>query len=1337
MRKPRIGSRPARRSPAPPLLELLEDRTLLNGAPAGPQAVALDAAFAADRILVRFRPEASVAGKAALPGSQLGASAGLVPGLREVTLAPGVSVADAVAAYQADPSVLYAHPDYRVHVALVPNDPRFNSLWGMNNVGQTGGTADADIDAVEAWDRTTGNGSTVVAVIDTGVDYTHPDLAANIWTNTPEANGAAGVDDDGNGYVDDVHGYDFANNDGDPMDDHFHGTHVAGTIGAVGNNGVGVAGVSWDVQIMALKFLDANGSGFLSDAIRAIDYAAAMGATVSNNSWGGGGFEQALKDAISNAASRGHIFVAAAGNDGTNNDVFPAYPASYDLDNIIAVAATDHNDNLAGFSNYGAAAVDLGAPGVDIHSTLPTRVTDAMQQYGLSANYGTISGTSMATPHVTGVVALVHDLHPTWSYTQIINQVLATVDPVSALATTTATGGRLNAAAAIGNPLPDSTGPRVTAATPTGTTVGPVERVTLTFSEAVTGFAADDAAFTGPSGPIAVTVAEVAGSGGKRFDVAFTPQDELGDYTLTVRPDIFDLAGNPLDQDRNGIGGQLGDVYTTTFTLSGALVVESADVPAPLPPFSILISELVVSQDVTIGDLNVQLDITHGVVGNLYISLISPAGTEVILSYFNGGSGNNFADTIFDDEAALPISSGAAPFAGSYQPDMPLSDLDGENARGTWWLWVESWDFYESGTLNSWSVIIQPSGGGPPPPPPPPPPPVNSPPIPADDWADTLEDTAVTVRVLDNDTDPDGDSLRVTALDSVWGGTAVINADNTIAFTPDPNFNSYWNGDASFGYTVEDGRGGSSWAWVTIHVEPVNDAPTAVNDQAAGYTDVPLTFSWTTADPPLDANDYDVDGDFVWLSAVGNATHGTAVLAPDGSVTFTPELDYIGTATFEYTLTDGALTSVGRVTITLTKVVYLSTAEPGTVTGTDGVRVAFDDSDILQLTVSPGGTYGYRLYFDASDVGLTTNNEDVDAFTVLWDGSILISTVGAFSVPRLGGGSITGSGEDLLIFYPNRVGSSTAGWWDLYFDGSDVGLSGTAENIDGVAALSDGRILISTTGNVSVPGVSGADTDLLAFTPWLLGTDTDGWWELYFDGSDVGLSNSTAEDIDTVAVREAPLGLPTLYFSTLGNFAVPGRSGANEDVLAFNPTNLGSTTSGTYRSTLVLDGSTYGLAAFNVDGFAFAPVPPVGGAANTVPHTSRGFGARSLLAPGVAVFTSGRQGAAEGTGRWGEQPVQERGRSSTRARAAATEPESPPAATSPSAGRHGDSARSGGLLAQSPLTDVVSALFAAQEKDRRDREASLPSGLDAVLEIDDAGGGWMGRRGAGRRGGRA
>ncbi|MFM8931151.1 MAG: S8 family peptidase, partial [Gemmataceae bacterium] len=244
------------------------------------------------------------------PGLKLTKAYPLVPGMYQANIS-GQSLIKTLDALKANTRVQLVQPDAKITAQMIPNDSRFSELWGMNNTGQTGGAFDADIDAAEAWDKATGTGQTVVAVIDTGVDYNHPDLKANIWTNTREIAGN-GRDDDGNGYVDDVRGWDFFNNDADPMDDNGHGTHVSGTIGAVGNNSIGVAGVNWRTRIMPLKFLGADGSGYLSGAIDAVNYAVANGARLSNNSWGGGPYDATLGKAISNAAVKGHIFVAAA-----------------------------------------------------------------------------------------------------------------------------------------------------------------------------------------------------------------------------------------------------------------------------------------------------------------------------------------------------------------------------------------------------------------------------------------------------------------------------------------------------------------------------------------------------------------------------------------------------------------------------------------------------------------------------------------------------------------------------------------------------------------------------------------------------------------------------------------------------------------------------------------------------------------------------------------------------------------------------------------------------------------------------------------------------------------
>ena len=322
-------------------------------------------------------------------------------------------------------------PDYVLSIVKTPNDSRFLELWGLNNEGQTGGSVDKDIDGNEAWDKTTGSKDILVGIIDTGVDRNHQDLKDNMWTNPGEIAGN-GLDDDGNGYVDDLHGWDFANDDNDPFDDNSHGTHCAGTIGGVGNNGIGVSGVCWDVSMVGLKFLNQHGSGALSDAVKAISYATKINVDLTSNSWGGGGFSPSMKNAIEEANAQGIGFIAAAGNHAGDNDKSPSYPASYNCENIISVGAHDHDGKSANFSCFGKTSVDIFAPGVRTLSTVPNN------------KYASFSGTSMATPHVAGAYALILSVRPEWKSDKVKVALMEGADEENSLSDKCVTGGRLN-----------------------------------------------------------------------------------------------------------------------------------------------------------------------------------------------------------------------------------------------------------------------------------------------------------------------------------------------------------------------------------------------------------------------------------------------------------------------------------------------------------------------------------------------------------------------------------------------------------------------------------------------------------------------------------------------------------------------------------------------------------------------------------------------------------------------------------------------------------------------------------------------------------------------------
>ncbi|HEX5883721.1 MAG TPA: S8 family peptidase [Pyrinomonadaceae bacterium] len=359
----------------------------------------------------------------------------------------GADSAAVAAEYSRLPEVEYAEPNFEIQLdeiegrllPVLPHDPQFNEQWALANSGQRGGKEGADISATLAWATTTGSDTVVVAVLDSGVDYTHEDLAQNMWVRPASL---APYRDEELGTIDDLNGFNAIDNASDPMDQNGHGTHCAGIIGAEGENDLGIAGVNWKVQIMPLKFLNAGGFGSTKDAIEAINYVierkkAGVNVRIISASWGSTQRSRALEQAIRKAYENDILFVAAAGNASVNNDRSPHYPSSYDIPNVISVAALDRHDQLASFSNYGAKSVAIAAPGVDILSTW------------LGNQYEEKSGTSMATPVISGVAALIVSENPRMSVDDLRKRIMASSDPIVSLKGKTVAGGRINAAKAL------------------------------------------------------------------------------------------------------------------------------------------------------------------------------------------------------------------------------------------------------------------------------------------------------------------------------------------------------------------------------------------------------------------------------------------------------------------------------------------------------------------------------------------------------------------------------------------------------------------------------------------------------------------------------------------------------------------------------------------------------------------------------------------------------------------------------------------------------------------------------------------------------------------------
>ncbi|MEO3679860.1 S8 family serine peptidase [Rheinheimera sp. FR7-31] len=553
-------------------------------------------------------------------------------------------------------AVEVAEPDFPLKALATPNDPRFGELWGLQNTGQSGGTAGADIKAVEAWDITTGSQDIIIGVIDTGMDYNHPDLIANRWVNPGNLPGS-------------TYGYSTLNAEQDPMDSDSHGTHVAGTIGASGDNGVGVVGVNWNVTLLPCQFLGPTG-GSTAGAIECINYFTdlklnhGVDIKATNNSWGGGGYSETLRAAIQSGGDAGILFIAASGNDGGNADSAPMYPAAYDLDVIVSVASTDRNDAMSGFSNYGLTSVDLGAPGSAILSTIP------------GGGYASYSGTSMASPHVAGAAALLWSINPDLSPLEMKAILMDSGDTLAALEGKTVSGKRLNLVNALAE------------ADPT-----PSFKLSLTpRNQQIT--AGETAQYTLDVGNIADWMGDV--------ELSLSTQPALEGVSLsasTAQPGQTLTLSAPTSADTPW--GNYQFTITGTDAATGELVKSvnaslsvlpqglndydySNSTPVAIPDNNAegISSVINVPQNGVVFGTNVGVNITHTWQGDLIVKLRSPAGTEHTLHNLSGGSADDLVQ--------------------SWQTDA----FNSEQMQGDWTLLVSDNAGLDTGTLNSWDLTL-------------------------------------------------------------------------------------------------------------------------------------------------------------------------------------------------------------------------------------------------------------------------------------------------------------------------------------------------------------------------------------------------------------------------------------------------------------------------------------------------------------------------------------------------------------------------------------------------------------------------------------------------------
>ncbi len=1110
--------------------------------------------YVADQLLVRFRPYV-----AAQRADQVLAERGLslirsiaALDIHVLQLPPGLSVERAVDIFNRLPEVEFAEPNTILRIAQTidpGSDPGLANQWAPQRIG-----------APQAWLSTPGDPSVVIAVVDTGVDYRHSELAPNMWTNDDPPNG---LDDDGNGYADDLHGWDYVNNDGDPLDDHFHGTHVAGIAAAAPtDNPAGLVGICPRCRLMAVKVLNAEGSGTLDVVANGITYAVDNGASVINLSLAGTVGSATLANAVTYAWNLGAVVVAAAGNGGVDERLYPAaYPEA------MAIAATDSNDHRACFSSFGAGYVSVAAPGQFVYSTT---LVDANGQ----DTYGTFSGTSMATPHAAGLAGLLFSQDPNRTNIQVRSLIESTAEDMGPAGVDAYFGhGRISAYRAVQGDTSPTTPPaglfsddltasgyahaRKLARDASGTlhTVwhgrdgGPYRVLYATSTDNGASWSTPQVVFASstetfhPALAIDNTTAYVAfpsKEGSAKYRVFFTrkplsggnwsaPVALMGGQYNAVRPDLYvDSSAGSLHLVASSLDDAPYVYYTSsddggaTWGLVRQVNVDSTGVQKTrygtvhanglnvyvagrtveftffgLIPYFRVVTIRSLDGGITWNN-RTELAVHYGLLAGEYGVSLAGVGDRLYLGYEHNG-----AIYFRRSEGGIGWSNAENLGAGAWP-----SVMQGDDGQA-WLMWESGGSlFLRHYTGSIWDpaeTVLAASG-------------LNK------SYYPNLKLGAGGDRVEWAATHCSGAPYRLMVDGRAAGGAPPPSPTPTATFTTTP--------------TPTDTPTATASATPTP-----TDTPTATNTPTATPTDTATPTPTNTPTPSP-----------------------TATLTP--TPTDTPTATPTDTATPTPTNTSTPTpTNTPTPTATDSDVIYVSSTSGGTAGG-----VAFADEDILAYNTSTGA---WSMFFDGSDVGL--GGTDVDAFDLQADGSILLSVNSStFTIPGLG----TIEDRDIVRFIPTSTGSTTAGTFAWYFDGSDVGLNASSEDVDAIAFTADGRLVISTVGSVSANGVSGNDEDLIAFTAAQLGATTSGTWEMYFDGSDVGLNTSSSEDVNGSWIDTAT---NQIYLTTVGAFAVIGSSGDGADIFICTPSSLGATTTCAFGPGLYWDGSANGFADEVVD----------------------------------------------------------------------------------------------------------------------------------------------------------